>query len=129
AIGASSASSASGFELTQPPLQDAFETPPAKRAKPPNVELCRPPHAACATDVAMGLSLWSRRSVTGGCQPAMTSDSRKPCPVRCATPGSLPYFLMADPPVVISAPDVQSQRPSVEISLSRVGVTGVEKVI
>src|SRR5213080_4094971 len=36
---------------------------------------------------------------------------------------------MADPPVVISAPDVQSQRPSVEISLSRVGVTGVEKVI
>ena len=36
---------------------------------------------------------------------------------------------MADPPVVISAPDVQSQRPSVEVSLSRVGVTGVEKVI
>jgi GTP cyclohydrolase IV len=36
---------------------------------------------------------------------------------------------MADPPVVISAPDVQSQRPTVEISLSRVGVTGVEKVI
>ena len=36
---------------------------------------------------------------------------------------------MADPPVVTSAPDVQSQRPSVEISLSRVGVTGVEKVI
>src|SRR2546423_8102323 len=36
---------------------------------------------------------------------------------------------MADPPVVISAPDVQSQRPSVEISLSRVGVTGIEKVI
>src|SRR5437763_157784 len=36
---------------------------------------------------------------------------------------------MVDPPVVTSAPDVQSQRPSVEISLSRVGVTGVEKVI
>ena len=36
---------------------------------------------------------------------------------------------MVDPPVVISAPDVQSQRPSVEVSLSRVGVTGVEKVI
>ena len=36
---------------------------------------------------------------------------------------------MADPSVVISAPDVQSQRPSVEVSLSRVGVTGVEKVI
>jgi GTP cyclohydrolase IV len=36
---------------------------------------------------------------------------------------------MADPPVMISAPDVQSQRPSVEVSLSRVGVTGVEKVI
>src|SRR5947209_16097020 len=36
---------------------------------------------------------------------------------------------MADPPVVISAPDVQSQRPSVGISLSHVGVTGVEKVI
>src|SRR5256714_3267304 len=36
---------------------------------------------------------------------------------------------MADPSVVISAPDVQSQRPSVGISLSRVGVTGVEKVI
>src|SRR6478736_9101390 len=36
---------------------------------------------------------------------------------------------MADSPVVISAPDVQSQRPSVEVSLSRVGVTGVEKVI
>src|SRR5256886_8752146 len=36
---------------------------------------------------------------------------------------------MAEPPVVTSAPDVQSQRPSVEISLSRVGVTGVEKVI
>ena len=32
---------------------------------------------------------------------------------------------MADPSVVISAPDVQSQRPSVGISLSRVGVTGV----
>ena len=30
---------------------------------------------------------------------------------------------------MISTPDVQSQRPSVEISLSRVGVTGVEKVI
>jgi GTP cyclohydrolase I/GTP cyclohydrolase-4 len=37
---------------------------------------------------------------------------------------------MADPPVVsISPPDVQAQLPSVEISLSRVGVTGVEKVI
>src|SRR3989440_5073998 len=36
---------------------------------------------------------------------------------------------MPDPPVVISAPDVQSQRPAVEVSLSRVGVTGVEKVI
>jgi len=36
---------------------------------------------------------------------------------------------MADPPVVISAPDLQSQRPAVEVSLSRVGVTGVEKVI
>ena len=36
---------------------------------------------------------------------------------------------MADPSVVISAPDVQSQRPSVQVSLSRVGVTGVEKVI
>src|SRR5256884_9046090 len=36
---------------------------------------------------------------------------------------------MADPSVVISAPDVQSQRPSVGVSLSRVGVTGVEKVI
>src|SRR5437764_2868842 len=36
---------------------------------------------------------------------------------------------MVDPPVVTSAPDVQSQLPSVEISLSRVGVTGVEKVI
>jgi GTP cyclohydrolase IV len=36
---------------------------------------------------------------------------------------------MADPPVAISAPDVQSQRPTVGISLSRVGVTGVEKVI
>src|ERR1700704_2566086 len=36
---------------------------------------------------------------------------------------------MVDPPVVISAPDVQSQRPAVEVSLSRVGVTGVEKVI
>jgi GTP cyclohydrolase IV len=36
---------------------------------------------------------------------------------------------MADPSVVISAPDVQSQRPSVKVSLSRVGVTGVEKVI
>jgi GTP cyclohydrolase I/GTP cyclohydrolase-4 len=36
---------------------------------------------------------------------------------------------MADPSFVISTPDVQSQRPSVEISLSRVGVTGVEKVI
>ena len=29
----------------------------------------------------------------------------------------------------ISAPDVQSQRPTVHVSLSRVGVTGVEKVI
>src|SRR5437763_15452111 len=37
---------------------------------------------------------------------------------------------MADSPVVsISAPDVQAQLPSVEVSLSRVGVTGVEKVI
>ena len=37
---------------------------------------------------------------------------------------------MADPPVVsISPPDVQAQLPSVEVSLSRVGVTGVEKVI
>jgi GTP cyclohydrolase IV len=36
---------------------------------------------------------------------------------------------MADPPVALTAPDVQSQRPSVEISLSHVGVTGVEKVI
>ena len=36
---------------------------------------------------------------------------------------------MTDSTVVISAPDVQSQRPSVEVSLSRVGVTGVEKVI
>jgi GTP cyclohydrolase-4 len=37
---------------------------------------------------------------------------------------------MANPPVVsISAPDVQEQLPSVEVSLSRVGVTGVEKVI
>jgi len=35
---------------------------------------------------------------------------------------------MPDSPV-ISAPDVQSQRPSVHVSLSRVGVTGVEKVI
>jgi len=31
--------------------------------------------------------------------------------------------------VSISAPDVQSQRPTVHVSLSRVGVTGVEKVI
>jgi GTP cyclohydrolase IV len=36
---------------------------------------------------------------------------------------------MADPPVALKAPDVQSQRPSVEISLSQVGVTRVEKVI
>src|SRR5436309_12082430 len=37
---------------------------------------------------------------------------------------------MAAPPVVsISPPDVQAQLPSVEVSLSRAGVTGVEKVI
>src|SRR5919199_5429764 len=37
---------------------------------------------------------------------------------------------MADPPVIsIATPDVQAQLPTVHASLSRVGVTGVEKVI
>ena len=30
---------------------------------------------------------------------------------------------------IVSAPDVQAQRPTLHVSLSRVGVTGVEKVI
>src|SRR2546423_2201388 len=37
--------------------------------------------------------------------------------------------MASDSPHTISLIDVQSQRPSVQLSLSRVGVTGVEKVI
>src|SRR3984893_9323239 len=36
---------------------------------------------------------------------------------------------MSDPPLTLEIPDVQSQSPSHALGLSRVGVTGVEKVI
>src|ERR1035438_9765764 len=36
---------------------------------------------------------------------------------------------MSDRPLTLEAPDVQAQPPSLAIGLSRVGVTGVEKVI
>jgi GTP cyclohydrolase-4 len=36
---------------------------------------------------------------------------------------------MPDRPLTLEAPDVQAQKPSLQVGLSRVGVTGVEKVI
>src|ERR1700730_2380501 len=36
---------------------------------------------------------------------------------------------MSDPPLTLEIPDVQSQPPAHALGLSRVGVTGVEKVI
>jgi GTP cyclohydrolase-4 len=36
---------------------------------------------------------------------------------------------MTDRPLTLEAPDVQAQKPTLEVGLSRVGVTGVEKVI
>jgi GTP cyclohydrolase IV len=36
---------------------------------------------------------------------------------------------MTDRPLTLEAPDVQAQKPSLQVGLSRVGVTGVEKVI
>src|SRR3984893_13142902 len=36
---------------------------------------------------------------------------------------------MSDPPLTLETPDVQSQSPALALGLSRVGVTGVEKVI
>jgi GTP cyclohydrolase IV len=49
---------------------------------------------------------------------------------RRAAPRSLPFERMSSSRTAsIAAPDVQAQRPALEVGLSRVGVTGVEKVI
>lgn len=55
----------------------------------------------------------------------------KPFRVRPAARGRYPFRVMNHPPELLapSTPDVQAGKPATEVSLTRVGVTGVEKVI
>src|SRR4051812_16275419 len=74
--------------------------------------------------------MWSSRAPTEGLLADAGSDSTGSGPPgipKCGV-GSL-RGVMQPTSVPVTPPDVQAQRPTVHVSLSRVGVTNVEKVI
>src|ERR1044072_6432968 len=84
-----------------------------------------PPSSVEAASSLRGVIAQRRRPTDGSCAHVMRGGAPP-----SSAPSSLPLGGMSSSRTVsVAAPDVQAQRPTLQVSLSRVGVTGVEKVI